>query len=112
MNNIYLPIEDFSSYSCYIIQDNDTIRAYKQMPVINSNIDYTDYYINSHYIYKNGSQNFGPYSTIPVCLSTDILTNNLYYRNDMPDILLMFLIISIFAFYIPFKIVSRFFKKC
>lgn len=112
MSNIYLPVEDFSSNSCYVIQDKDTIRAYKQMPVINSTIDYIDYYINSHYIYKNSSQNFGPYSTIPVCLNTDVLTNNLYYRNDMPDILLMFLIICIFAFYIPFKIVSRFFKKC
>lgn len=109
---IYLPIDDFTDYECYYVYDKDTIRAYKDMPVLNNNVDYTDYFINSHYLSKNGTQNFGIYSTIPICLDTDKLTNDIYYRNDMPSILLMFLIICIFAFYIPFKIVVRFFKKC
>ena len=112
MNNIYLPIDDLSSYSCYIVNDKDTIRAYKNTPVVNSTIDYDDYFVNSHYLMKSGQQIFGQYSSIPVCLDSSILTNDIYYRNDMPDILLMFLILCIFCFYIPFKIVVRFFKKC
>lgn len=108
---IYLPIDDFSSYSCYYVYDKDTIRAYKTTPQNNSSSDYDDYYINSHYLIKSGTQTFGQFSTLPTCMNSTSLTNEIYYRNDMPSILLMFLIICIFAFYIPFNIVKRFFKK-
>lgn len=107
---IYLPINDFSDYSCYYVLDKDTIRAYSTTPSNNSSSNYTDYFINSHYLTKTGSQQF--YLTnLPTCENVSRFTNNIYYRNDMPDILLMFLIICIFAFYLPFKIVKSWFKK-
>lgn len=112
MNNIYLPIEDFSSYNCYVVYDKDTIRAYKTQPQLNNTSDYDDFYINSHYLIKSGTQNFSFVSSVPVCLDDSLFTNDIYYRNDMPSILLMFLILCIFCFYIPFKVVVRFFKKC
>ena len=108
---IYLPIDDFSSYSCYYVYDKDTIRAYVSQPAINSNSSYTDYFINSHYLSKSGSQTWGAYSTLPLCENLSKFTNDIYYRNDMPDILLMFFIICIFAFYIPFRVVKSWFKK-
>lgn len=108
---IYLPIEDFSSYSCYYVYDKDTIRAYLTSPQLNSTISYTDYFINSHYLSKNGSQTFQSFSVLPTCENVSRFTNDVYYRNDMPDILLMFLIICIFAFLIPFKIAKSWFKK-
>jgi len=108
---IYLPIDDFSQYACYYVYDKDTIRVYNSQPLVNSSSSYTDYYINSHYLSKSGSQTWGSYSTLPFCENLSRFTNDIYYRNDMPDILLMFLIICIFAFLIPFKIVKSWFKK-
>ena len=110
---IYVP--DLS-YACYVVQDSDTIRAYKIKPYNpgynNSiNIDYRDYYIKSNYIYKDGTQQFGSYSQLPICLSTDYLTDSFYYRNDFDSILVIFLIMSIFCFYIPIKIFSKLFKR-
>lgn len=105
---IYLPVDDFSSFYCYSVLDKDTIRAYNNDPILNQNISYTDFFINSHYLTKTGSELI---QSVPVCINNDLLTNDVYYRNDLPDILIIFLIISIFAFYIPFRVVLRFFKK-
>lgn len=43
--------------------------------------------------------------------SSSSFTDNYYYRIDFPDILLMFLIMSIFIIYIPLKIFSKIFRK-
>lgn len=110
---IYVP--DLS-YQCYVIQNADTIRAYKTKPYNPSynqsiNIEYRDYYYSSHYVHQDGTQQFSTYSTIPTCLSNDVLTDNFYYRNDFDSILIIVLIVSIFCFYIPLKIFSKLFKR-
>lgn len=110
---IYVPDLD---YQCYVVQDMNTIRAYKVKPYnppYNQSVQlsYTDFYINSHYISKNGSQNFNYNSTLPTCIESSNITNNFYYRNDISDILITFLIILIIGFGIPFKIITRFFKR-
>lgn len=106
---IYVP--DTSSYKCFVVRDSNTIRAYKEKPVNNSNIDYRDYYINSNYLYQDGTQQFSNYTTLPVCLQSSELTNNVYYRNDFDSILIIFLIMSIFCFLIPIKIFLRLFRR-
>ncbi len=106
---IYVP--DTESYSCFVVRDSNTIRAYKHKPTYNSNIDYRDYYINSNYLYQDGNQQFSNYSTLPVCLNSSELTNNVYYRNDFDSILIIFLILSIFCFLIPIKIFLRLFRR-
>lgn len=106
---IYVP--DLKNYKCFNIISSDVIRAYKSIPVNNSSIDYRDYYINSNYIYKDGVQSFSNYSTLPICLANSELTNEVYYRNDFDSILIIFLILSIFCFYIPLKIFMRFFRR-
>lgn len=106
---IYVP--DKENYSCFVVRDSNTIRAYKQKPTYNSNIDYRDYYVNSNYMYQDGNQQFSNYSTLPVCLNNSELTNNVYYRNDFDSILIIFLILSIFCFLIPLKVFLRFFRR-
>lgn len=113
MNNIYVP--DLS-YSCYTLIDKDTIRAYTKTPYNpgynqSINIDYRDYYINSNYLYKDGTQQFSSYTTLPVCLDKTLLTNEVYYRNDFDKILIIFIILCIIIFGIPLKIFLRFFKR-
>lgn len=102
---IYVP--DLTNYKCFVVRSEEVIRAYKQTPTNNSTIEYRDYYFNSNYLYQDGQQTFNQYSTLPVCLSNDLITDDFYYRNDFPDILVMFFIISFFVLFIPYKIFSR-----
>lgn len=111
MNNIYLPIENVNDYKCYEVRDKDTIRAYKNTPQMNSTSPYDDFFVNSHYLKKSGSTTWNNYSTLPTCLNSNSITNEVYYRNDLADILIIFSIISIVGFYIPYRIFSRFCRR-
>ncbi len=109
---IYVP--DLN-YKCYVLTNKDTIRAYEVMPYNPGynqqvNINYRDYYINSNYLYTDGIQQFSNYTTLPVCLDASKLTSDVYYRNDLDKILVIFLIMCIFMFLIPLKLFQRFFK--
>lgn len=105
---IYVP--DLS-YKCFVIQSEGVIRAYEKVPQNNQEINYRDYYINSSYIYRDGTQSFGSYYNTPTCLSADVVTDSVYYRNDFDKILVIFLIMCIFCFYLPVKVFSKLFKK-
>lgn len=105
---IYVPDLD---YKCYFVQSEGVIRAYEEVPKNNTDINYRDYYIKSNYIYKDGNQSFSTYSTLPVCLSSDVLTDSVYYRNDFDSILIIFYIMCIFCFWIPLKIIMRLFRR-
>lgn len=106
---IYIP--EYQDTNCVVIQNSDVIRVYDTVPVQNSTVNYKDYFIKSSYIYNDGSQTFGQYSTIPVCISSDRITTDIYYRNDLPQILIIFAIMSIVMFYIPIKIFLRIFRR-
>lgn len=105
---IYVP--DLN-YVCYVLQNKDTIRAYKTMPYNPGynqqvNVEYRDYYINSSYLYTDGYQTFNSYSTIPICLEQARLTTDLYYRFDIDKIMIVFFIflfIIVFIFGICLK---------
>lgn len=106
---IYVP--DLQNYECFVVQSDSTIRAYEEIPQNNSTIDYRDYYYNGNYLYKDGSQTFSNYTTLPVCLQADVLTDEVYYRNDFPQILLMFVLLCIIFFWFPIKLITRIFKR-
>ena len=106
---IYVP--DLTNYKCYVVQSEGVLRGYEEVPTNNSTINYRDFYINSNYIYRDGSQTFGQFSTLPVCLSSDVITSDVYYRNDFDSILIIFLILCIFCFYIPLKVFLRLFRR-
>lgn len=112
MSNIYLPIDNVSDFACYSVYDKDTIRAYHSQPQLDSSSEYVDFYINSHYLQRTGTQSWGQWqTTLPVCLSTNSITTDFYYRNDFADILLIFIIFAIVGIYLPFKLFSRIFRK-
>lgn len=104
---IYLPS---TNYACIVVQDANTIRAYSSMPQYNQSVGYTDFYINSHYIYKTGSQQFGNYSTLPTC-SNESFTTNVFYRNDIDGIMITFFILLLVCFLFPYKLISRAFGR-
>lgn len=109
MSKIYVP--DNVNYKCFVIRNDSTMRAYKEIPKNNFDVEYRDYYFTANYMYQDGIQSFGSYSTLPVCLSNDSLTTDYYYRNDFPDILIMFSIIFFFGIFIPFKVIFRLFRR-
>lgn len=106
---IYLP--NYTNNNCIVVRDKDTIRVYENTPQYNTNVNYIDYYINSHYITNNGTANYGQYSTLPSCRNHNEFTKEEFYRNDFADILIIFSIMCIFIFYIPTKIIMRMFKR-
>lgn len=103
---IYLPDLD---YACYVVQSEDVIRAYETMPTYNNTINYRDYYINSSYIYRDGTQQFGSYSTLPTCLDTNVITDAVFYRQDIADIFIVFFIILFISYFIIKKVIRAFF---
>ena len=104
---IYVP--DLN-YACYVVRDTNTIRAYETMPYHNTEVEYRDYYINSNYLYQDGTQSFSNYSTLPTCLDNDVITDNYIYRNDLSDILIIFVIIVGFVYFFISKLVKALFK--
>lgn len=110
MNKIYLP--SITNNNCVEVRDKDTIRVWEQRPQQNNQwYSYTDYFINSHYLTKNGSQQFNQYSTIPTCVDHSAISNDYFYRNDITDILITFTIIMLFVVLIPLKIFMRLFRR-
>lgn len=105
---IYVP--DLN-YQCIYVYSEGVLRAYERTPQYNQTINYRDYYINSGYIYKDGTTSFGSYSTLPTCLPTNSLTNEVFYRADFDKILVIFMILAIICLYFPLKLFSKLFRR-
>ena len=110
MDKIYVPA-DTTYNECYVVQSEGVIRGYDTYPRNNVSYNYRDYYINSNYIFRDGSGSWSSYSTLPICLDNSIITNEYWFRQDLPSILIMFLIINIFGIFLPIKIFSKIFRK-
>lgn len=106
---IYVPEKE--NYKCYVVRSEEVIRAYEEVPRNNTDVNYRDYYYNANYYYNDGSQSFSQYTTLPVCLSMSNISSDVYYRNDFDQILVIFLIMCIFCFYIPLKVILRFIRR-
>ncbi len=107
MTNLYLPVDDVSHFQCYVVADKDTIRAYYQKPNSEGSYNYVDFYINSHYLEKTGTQVFNHYSTYPSCIDSSIITNDYHYRFDYISILFLVFSILFVCVYIPYKFVLK-----
>lgn len=105
---IYVPNTDIS---CAYMLDSSTLRTIKNMPTSESTIVVRDYYVNSHYLYADKSISFIPSSFEYNCIDNSLLTDTFYYRNDLSDILIIFIIFCLFSIYIPLKIILRLFKR-
>lgn len=104
---IYVP--ELENYDCYVVQSEGVIRAYESVPTQNSTVNYRDYYINNSYIYRDGSQSFSQYSTVPICLSSDVITNNAYYRTDVFEIFILVFLFLFVAYFLISKCLSALF---
>ena len=107
---IYVP-SDTTYDSCYVVQGDGVIRGYDTYPAYNTSYNYRDYYIKSNYIYRDGFGQWNNYSTLPICIDSDLITNSYYYRNDFDSICIIFLVFALFIIYIPYKIWSRLFGR-
>lgn len=102
---------DTTYNKCYVVQNEDVIRGYDRTPSNNTSYNYRDYYIHSDYIYKDGNGTWSQYSTLPVCLSSSVITNDYYYRVDLSNIMIIFFVMFFFIVYIPIKLFSRLFGR-
>ena len=84
----YIYVPDLENYKCFVVLNDTTIRAYKEIPVNNSYIAYRDYFYTSNYLYQDGTQSFSQYTTLPVCLDSSVLTESYVYRTDFHQILI------------------------
>lgn len=103
---VYVP--SYNNNNCVVIYNADTIRVYDRVPTNNTPTNYTDYYINSHYISNRGSVT---YNYNVNCINNDDITTNWIYRNDLSDILLSFILICIIIFYPVSLIFRKFFRR-
>lgn len=109
MAKIYVP--SYNSNNCLHIQSSDIIRVYDSQPRQNATINYTDYYIKSSYISNRGEQTFSQYTTLPSCYNSSDITTNVMYRTDIDSILIIFIILLVFCFYFPYRLISRMFGR-
>lgn len=104
---IYVPTNLENNNFCYSLINTDIIREYKTTN-LNQENEYIDYNSGNHY----SSYSSKEYLTIqPSCIDHNSLTNDFYYRNDFSHILVIFIIMSFVIFYIPYKIILRFYRK-
>lgn len=107
---IYVP-QDSTYNKCYVVQNEEVIRGYDRIPQNNSSYNYRDYYIRSDYIFKDGSGSWSQYSNLPVCLSSDIISNSYWYRLDLSNILIIFFVLFIFIVKYPYRLFMRIFGR-
>lgn len=105
---IYVP-DNLLYDSCYSFVDSNTLRIYDRVPQLELGANYVDVYINSHYLVSQ-SNAISFIQTQPVCLSSDKITHNWIYRNDLADILTSVACLSIFIYIIIFMPIKAFFK--
>lgn len=106
---IYLPD---TSKSCYVVINKDTIRGYDENPNISlsTEINYTDYFINSHYLEKKGSLIKESTIIVENCIPQNELTSAFIYRNDIHQILIITLILIGVSWFFIVSLIKVLFK--
>lgn len=108
-NKIYIPDYTPQKYPC-VVYSNAYLTAYREMPRANTYVAFDRFYQSDHYNSVTQAQQFG--NTVNVtCLPSNQLTSDFYYRNDLADILLVFAIIAVVGFGIPFKLIMKLVKR-
>lgn len=108
-DKVYVP--SYTDGNCAYIQSSDVIRVYDSVPQNGRTISYKDYYIKSDYIYNTGSTTFSQYSTLPSCINSSRITTDVYYRNDIMNILVIFLILAFCCLWLPWKLLMVMFGR-
>lgn len=111
---IYLPSNLINSNYTYLYSSNKiiTIRTNSNCSTQYQTL-YCDCYqidTENHYI-QSDKYSCSISSSSNFLLNSNTFSDEVFYRNDFADILIIFVIMCIFSFYIPIKIFSRIFKK-
>ena len=83
---------------------NDYIRSYTNQ----NRTQWTDIFINQDYMLKDGSTTFTQQVT---CDTKNTYTDNVMYRTDFTNILIIFIILSYISFIIPYKLFRRLWRR-
>lgn len=105
---IYVP--NYELWNCAYLSSSNIIRVYDTVPQHNTTINYREYAIDNHYVYRDGSTTFSNYSTLPTCILDDDITTNFYYRTDIADIVFLFLAFVGINYFLISKLVKLFFR--
>lgn len=110
-DKVFIPY--FTENSCVSIDyvNQGYLRVYDYRPTANSDVNYTDYFIDKHYLDRTGIQHFSNYNVNVSCIDKSRITSDVMYRYDYYQTLILFLILFIFIIYFPSKIVFKFFKR-
>lgn len=106
---LYVPFNNINNYRCYAVFDSNTIRAYYNEPQLGNNT-YTDIYVNSHYLTKEGTQVIESTQELPLCTDISQITNDYWHRLDLAHIIVITMFFLIFIF-LTYKIFSRMFGR-
>ena len=101
MAKIYVPTDFLNN--CNVFNDN-YIRSY----INSSHTEWVDIYFKDNYALKSGN------STYPgnvVCDNLNTYVDDIYYRYDICNSLVIFLILCIFIFLLPLRIITRLFSR-
>lgn len=101
---LFIPYENIDN-KCAILVNEDYFYVYD---IINGELseEYDVVLFNNYFKFKGKEINN---VLVADCYSN--ITNNFYYRNDLTNVLINVLIISLFGIYLPWRIFTRFIKK-
>lgn len=102
---IYVP--NYNENNCIIIKNSDVIRVYDNTPYFNNEINYTDYFIKSDYMFVNSIELITDENLISKCVAHENITTQIYYRQDFFDILMLFLVIAFITLFLPTMLILR-----
>lgn len=110
MAKMYLPIE-VNDTQCITIVSDGHVRIYDKIPNGTSQrANYTDFYIRDNYLSSSGQEDFSQWTT-KNCIDYTQFTTDFWYRPDIWQSLICFVIIGGIGIYLPFKIISRLFGR-
>lgn len=104
MDSLFIPYDDIEN-KCAILVNNDYYYVYD---IVDDELSdsYDVVLFNGYFKFKGKEVN-----NVLVSDCYPNITNNFYYRNDITNILINVLIISLFGIYLPWRIFTRFIKK-
>lgn len=119
-NKIYIPKEvqdTFNVYNCHLVQDNKIISLDSNSICNDSYCVLSTFNIDTiHYTYnfKDNYLSQGEFnSLVSSCIYNNYsnFTFDVFYRNDLDSILIIFLILILILIIFPFRLLSRLFGR-
>lgn len=101
MAKIYVPTQYKNNCNVF---NNDYIRSYTN----SSRTTWVDIYFKNNYALKEGSTT---YQQTIICDNLNTYTDDIYYRYDLCNSLIIFYLLCIFIFILPLKILTRLFRR-